>query len=339
MVEWLPDAELAGYELTTIPLPDEPTYDFEPAGSLVATVVRRNSSTGPRALLYVHGWNDYFFQTHLADSVARDGFDFYALELRRYGRSLRGGQLAGYVAALEDYFAEFDAAYELLRDQGYREIVLMGHSTGGLAAVLYAHERPGAFSAVVLNAPWIEMQGSPVLRPAAQPVFNAMSAVASTRTLVMSDGGFYARTISAALEGEWDYNPKFKGDPAFGIRIGWLKAIMAGQTRVEHGLSVDCPVLVLTAERSDFSRKWHEGLRTADVVLDVERIASRVHRLGHHVTLVRIPDAVHDIVLSAAPARAMFFDEVSRFLGAYSRVPEPREEREEEPEAIEKVTE
>lgn len=336
MVEWLPDAELPGYELTTIPLPEEPTYDFEPAGSLVATVVRRNPPTSSRALIYVHGWNDYFFQTHLADSVASDGFDFYALELRRYGRSLRDGQLAGYIADLDDYFAEFDAAYELLRSEGYREIVLMGHSTGGLAAVLYTHERPRAFSALVLNAPWIEMQGSPVIRPAAQPVFTAMSAVAPTRMLVMSDGGFYARTISAAQEGAWTYNLKFKGDPAFGVRIGWLKAIMAGQTRVEHGLSIDCPVLVLTAERSDFSRKWHEGLRKADVVLDVERIASRVPRLGHHVTLVRIPDAMHDIVLSAEPARAMFFDEVSRFLGAYSRIPELKEE---EPVVSEKAAE
>ena len=40
-------------------------------------------------MLYLHGWNDYFFQTHVADYLTDLGYDFYAVELRRYGRSLR----------------------------------------------------------------------------------------------------------------------------------------------------------------------------------------------------------------------------------------------------------
>jgi len=330
MIDWLPDTELPGYEQFTIPLPEAPTYAFEQPGSLVATVVRRNLPSGDRAVLYVHGWNDYFFQTHLADALAADGFDFYALDLRRYGRSLREGHLAGYIAAMEDYFVELDAVMALLKESGYREIALMGHSTGGLTAALYAHERPSTFSALVLNSPWIELQGSPVVRPAAQPVFRAMSAVAPTTMLVSYETSHYARSICVELEGEWAYNLALKGNAAFGIRIGWLRAIMAGHARVGQGLAIDCPVLVLTSARSDFSRKWHDGLMKADVVLDVDRIAARSHQLGRHVTLVRIEDAVHDIVLSEAPVRELFFDEVERFLSAYSRVPEVGAEETEE---------
>ena len=61
---------------------------------MVATLVRRaGGERSAHAVLYLHGWNDYFFQTHLADVLRRAGFDFYALDLRRYGRSLRLGQL------------------------------------------------------------------------------------------------------------------------------------------------------------------------------------------------------------------------------------------------------
>ena len=56
-------------------------------------------------MLYVHGWNDYFFQTHLADHMADLGFDFYAVDLRRYGRSLRRGHLRGFITDLDDYAA------------------------------------------------------------------------------------------------------------------------------------------------------------------------------------------------------------------------------------------
>ena len=75
----MPDTELPGYEQLVIPLPEEPTYALEPEGSLVATLVRRNAPTGRRAVLYLHGWNDYFFQAHLADEMAGQGYDLAAL--------------------------------------------------------------------------------------------------------------------------------------------------------------------------------------------------------------------------------------------------------------------
>lgn len=62
-------------------------------GPVVATLVRRRAERpSGRAVLYVHGFVDYFFQTHLADFFAERGWDFYALDLRKYGRSLLPGQ-------------------------------------------------------------------------------------------------------------------------------------------------------------------------------------------------------------------------------------------------------
>ena len=69
MGEWSPDTELDGYEQLIFPLPGEPTYALEPENSLVATLVRRDGPRSRSALLYVLGWNDYFFQTHLADEI------------------------------------------------------------------------------------------------------------------------------------------------------------------------------------------------------------------------------------------------------------------------------
>ena len=40
-----------------------------------------------RAVLYLHGRNDYFFQTHLADAFLSAGYEFYALDLRTCGRA------------------------------------------------------------------------------------------------------------------------------------------------------------------------------------------------------------------------------------------------------------
>ena len=96
-----------------------------------------------------------------------------------------------------------------------------------------------------------------------------------------------------------------------------MRAILLGHQRVAAGLDIGVPVLVLASAAADFSRRWHEGLRTVDVVLDVDQIANRAVRLGPHVTVVRIAEGMHDLVLSAAHVRKVAMDEIGRFVDGY----------------------
>ena len=138
MTTWHADF-LDGYETTDLALPGVEPAPGEPENvELVATLIRRVPANQFRAaVLYVHGWNDYFFQTHLADHMADLGYDFYAVDLRRYGRSLRRGHLRGFITNLDDYALELDGAAEMILAE-HDELLLMGHSTGGLIAALWA---------------------------------------------------------------------------------------------------------------------------------------------------------------------------------------------------------
>ena len=60
-------------------------------------------------MLHVHGFADYFFQTAYAEWWTERGYDFYALDLRKYGRSILPHQTPNYIADLHDYFPELDA--------------------------------------------------------------------------------------------------------------------------------------------------------------------------------------------------------------------------------------
>ena len=82
-------------------------------------------------------------------------------------------------------------------------------------------------------------------------------------------------------------------------------------------MRIGVPILVLASTTTDFSRRWHEGLRIVDTVLDVEQIAARAVRLGPHVTVVRIPYGLHDLSLSAPHLRTLALDEFGRFVVAY----------------------
>ncbi len=316
---WHPDL-LPGYESTDLTIPDGAPAPGEPATELVATLVRRGSAerSGRRpAVLYVHGWNDYFFQTHLADAFDALGYAFHALDLRRYGRSIRVGHLRGFTTDLTDYFTELDLAAEALAEH-HDGLVVMGHSTGGLVASLWTAARPGRVDALVLNSPWLDLQGSALVRALGSPLIDALGSRNPTSVLRLPpDLGFYARVLHRDQDGEWEYDTDLKASPGPPVRAGWLRAVLVGHQQVAAGLTIEVPVLVLASSTSDFGRRWHEGLRSADTVLDVEQIALRAVRLGRHVTLVRIVDGLHDLVLSAPPVRARALAAISRWLGAY----------------------
>ncbi|HEX7250052.1 MAG TPA: alpha/beta fold hydrolase, partial [Burkholderiales bacterium] len=158
MSEWRPDALLPGFETLELRSPDD--YD----GPVTATLVRLPGGEAPRgAALYVHGYTDYFFQRHMAERFAAEGYAFYALDLRKHGRSLRPGQHQNFCKSVAEYYEDIDRALDAIG----APVLLAGHSTGGLVASLYAHEggRRGEVSALWLNSPFFDWRVPDWKRP------------------------------------------------------------------------------------------------------------------------------------------------------------------------------
>ncbi|WP_407319994.1 alpha/beta hydrolase [Isoptericola halotolerans] len=329
---WVPDV-LDGFEQRSLAL--DP--DFE--GEVVTTLVRRRRGAplpddAGVDVLYVHGWTDYFFQTHLADFWEGLGVRFHALDLRKYGRSLRPHHTPGFVTSLRTYDEDIEAA---LAEMGHgprrstdRRLVLMGHSTGGLVLCLWAHHRPGRTDALVLNSPWLEFQTRKVGRLVLEPSIRAQAAIAPRSQLVNLDLGFYARSISARHDGAWQIDSAWRPDAGWRATPAWLAAIFSGHDRVARGLSIDVPILVLLSARSTPPVRWSEDMMRTDTVLDVVGIAARVPQLGRVTTLARVEGALHDVTLSAPEVRDVVWFETERWFRAYVRprpAPEPAPER------------
>lgn len=317
---WRPDRLLEGFECRTLPLAVHPVTG-EPDDPIVGTLVRRSDAARrafPRAVLHLHGWNDYFFHPHVAAFFEDRGFAFYALDLRRYGRSFREGQLHGYIAELGEYAAEIDAALALVRSE-HAATTLMGHSTGGLTAVLYAADHPGQFQAVILNSPWLDMWGPPAMTAVLKPLLSQWSKRNPVSILPVreTDARVYARAMHASYGGAWDYDFRLKTPDPEPVRVGWLRAVLHGHARVARGLDIDCPVLVTTSTRTSFLRRYSPKAREVDIVLDVDRISAVAWRLGNLVTLARIEGGTHDLALSGPEARQRWFEAMSIWLRAY----------------------
>ena len=60
-----------------------------------------------------------------------------------------------------------------------------------------------------------------------------------------------------------------------------------------------------------------------DTAIDVDGVAQRSVQLGDLVTVARLDGALHDVVLSARPVRALAYGRIAQWVGAYLPRPAP----------------
>lgn len=320
MTNWIPDELGEGYEQHTIPLGADPDGE----GQVEATLVRRTPGESyDAAVLYVHGFSDYFFQRELAEFFAERGFAFYALDLRKCGRSRREGQTGHYVSDLALYDAELEESLAIIRDEtGGKPVVLAAHSTGGLILPLWLdrlNTRPGGTTGAgivgaVFNSPWLDLQGAPWMRSVGTRAIAAMARVKPKSIMKLPPTDAYGSSLHVSANGEWDFNTAFKPLQGFPVSFGWLTAIRRGHAALHKGLDIGVPSLVLRSTRSRFARTYTADVDNADAVLDVKQIARWSGCLGDQVTVVPIEGARHDVFVSKEEPRKAAYAAVDAWL-------------------------
>lgn len=285
MKRWQPDRLLPGFEALELEQPDD--YD----GPVVATLVRLPAPNAPRgAVLYVHGYADYFFQRHMAERFALEGYAFYAVDLRKHGRSMREHQHPNFCKSVSEYYADIDAAIETIG----APVLLAGHSTGGLVCSMYAHEgtRRSHVEALWLNSPFLDWN-----LPEWRKVQAHVVAAIGRYYPFLNDPKAFKPDYTRALLTEWEFDTRLKPEYGFPLYYGWLGAISDAFEKVHRGLHIQCPVLSMHSDE-------------ADVVLNWRHIAKWSRMLGPNVTVMAFPGAWHDLICSPGRIREEVFSQL-----------------------------
>lgn len=325
-VAWQPDILGEGYVQQVIDLGADPDGE----GDIAAVLVRRDrraTEASHGAVLYVHGFSDYFFQTELADFFADRGLAFFALDLRKSGRSRRPGQTAHYVSDLARCDAELEAALDIVAgEHPGQPVVVVAHSTGGLITPLWLDRRRQAgriapIAGLVLNSPWFDLQGRAVHRGPLTQALRVLGRAQPLRQLRLPTG-VYGSTIHTSGTGEWSFDLELKPLEGFPVTVGWVNAVRRGHARLHRGLDIGVPSLVLRSDRTHFSTRYSDISDRADVVLDVRQIARWAGCLGGETTVVPIAGARHDVFLSRAEPRQQAYARLDRWLGEHALMAE-----------------
>lgn len=265
------------------------------------------------AALWLPGFIDSFFHVEQAAAWRAEGVALYGLDFRRSGRALRVVNRRDDIRDLLIREEEISAALAHLRIQGAEKIVLIGHSTGGLQAALYAHRHPGEVSAVILNSPWLDHNGPDFEKKQLTALVKRIGVVAPLLP-VSNLGADYARSLHVDYGGEFSANPAHKPTDAVPVFAGFFRAARIGHEMVAEGLNIKEPVLLAHSSQSgNFKHPTEWELANTDVVLNVEDMKRLGPTLGENVTLLEIPGGRHDLALSQAPARNRYTRDTIRW--------------------------
>ncbi|WP_291368974.1 alpha/beta hydrolase [Acinetobacter sp. UBA5934] len=300
-----------GYEQATLEFPP----DTE--GTVVATLIRKKTDQPTsKAVLYIHGFIDYFFQTEMAERFNQQGFDFYALDLRKYGRSHLPHQKYYNVREIAEYDAEITQALDIIGAEGHDAVLLCGHSTGGLTTTLYAAHHPDhpLIKALWVNSPFYDFNMNPIKKKLGLPNLSRVGKICPDLKFPSELNKWYATSLHSSLKGEWDFNLEWKQKTYPMVHLSFVRAIYEAQKEIHQGVSLSIPALVMHSHQTKNPKKWHKYAQTSDVILDVKHIDKYARKMKGDVTIKEIKNGLHDLVLSEKSVRENVYQQLFEWL-------------------------
>lgn len=309
---WHPDI-LPGYESRYV----NQGIAFD--GPCRSTIIRKLSKQAARrAIPYVHGFNDYFFQSEMGERFVDSGYNFYAVDLRRYGRSKLPWQYPYDIRNQKEYFNDIDSALAQIRRDGN---TLSGHSTGGLTVLLYAAERGRDIEVdrVVTNSPFLDWNYSAFMRKVAIPMVAGLSRILPESKVTQSHCDGYAESLLKEYHGQWTYDTDWKMIYSPPVTFQWIRSIDHAHSLLQKKRrDIAVPVLVMHSSRKISGCDWTPEFQTGDCVLDPAMIARIGNTLGSTREVATIDSGIHDLILSEPLPREAAYDTIFTFLRKYA---------------------
>ncbi|WAU75538.1 alpha/beta hydrolase [Acinetobacter sp. LF10] len=299
------------YQQLTLNFADD--YD----GKVVATLVRKKAvQATKKAVLYIHGFSDYFFQTEMAEQFNQHGYDFYALDLRKYGRSKLPHQKFYYILDLREYDAEISKALEIIGQENHNQVLLAGHSTGGLITTLYAAHYPDhrLIKALWTNSPFYDFYKSVVEKKMGIPLLGRVGKRLPNAKFPSGLNQWYTPSLHKDFYGEWDFNLNWKPKSLPFVHLCFVRAIHKAQKEIHRGISLNIPTLIMHSHQSKYPKKWGVDAQQSDVILDVKDMTHNAKKMKGDVQTLAIKNGLHDLVLSAPPVREKVYQDLFSWL-------------------------
>lgn len=296
-------------DFKTIPL-QTPQYQ--------ATLIYKLVPHSQKAVLYIHGFNDYFFNSEFAEKFTQQGYSFFAIDLHNHGRNLSSESKPYYFKNIHEFDEELSMAISIIKhDFDTSNITLYGYSQGGLVAALYANKYRNV-NQLILDSSFFDFNFNPWIEKLILPLVAYMGQFFPEFKISSTQANVFGQSLHKDFYGEWNFDITLKSIRTNApIYLGWIHAVYEAQKELQKGLDLNIPVLNLYSNRSNPENFQNNALFESDIVLDVNDIAQFGKTLNANPNLTTnmvIENAMHGVTLSTLHVRTYAYDSIFNWL-------------------------
>ncbi|WP_318785071.1 alpha/beta hydrolase [Methanimicrococcus hacksteinii] len=298
--------------------------EADSGGTETAVLVRRlaDCSSGEnldpsvqKAVLYVHGFNDYFFQKEAAYFFNEKGYNFYGLDLRKCGRSASSCQKFDGIGDMRIYHEEILEVLKIIYLEGNQDVVLFGHSLGGLILTLFAkdYSDENLFDGLILNSPFYSFN-TVRTKKTWLTLASHLARIMPDVEISTSFSEEYGKSLHKDSRGEWNYNLNWKPHRAPKIPLSWLRAAFSAHRELLNRFEVKKPVLVMCSGESLIDLTERKKIHLSDIVSDVRDISAVSDNIDGEIDFVQFDGGVYDLLLSDEKVRKEVYETIFGWL-------------------------
>lgn len=260
-----------------------------------------------KAFIWIHGFNDYYYHFHIGNKLLNDSFDIFAITLRDYGQTIelsKKDKLFN-IDNLDKYISDIDNNFYYIFEKlkkNYNEVILYGHSLGGLITSIYL--KKGKYkdkvSKLILNSPFYDFRKLTLFDNLVFNyiipfigLFRKMNLLNNLCLRVHNGFDPYKKFISDRYYFDNDLKVSYKK-----IYLDWILAVRQYHKIVKNEkCHNNIPVLVLYCDKN-ISAKDIQNNDLGDNVLNVNDITYYSQMYFNNLTLRKVNNSIHDIFCS-----------------------------------------
>tara|TARA_B110000483_G_scaffold80470_1_gene100104 strand:- start:3074 stop:4153 length:1080 start_codon:yes stop_codon:yes gene_type:complete len=251
-----------------------------------------------RAVLWIHGFNDYYFHFHVGELLLSEGYNVYSITLPKYPQNGTDRRYLFYTSDIGGYFPYIDDYIDFINKRDIHDIVLYGHSTGGLITTAYLSEGKNAskISKLILNAPFFDFNDSDLKEFILESIISTIGKFAPKFLVKEGKNKLHNPDYYKDILSRYYFEQNKKLTYPSHVFAGWIRAVSIYHKKIQKKqIKLRIPVLVLT---SSTSMRRCSGEQKGDCVLDVIEMKRISKNIGDDVRVKDYHGAIHDVLLS-----------------------------------------
>ncbi|MFA7082899.1 MAG: alpha/beta fold hydrolase [Arcobacteraceae bacterium] len=278
-----------------------------------SSLIYKTVPSSKKAVLYIHGFNDYFFNEELAQKFLEKGYSFFAIELHNYGKKLNVNSNPYFFKDIHEFDEELTLAISHIKnDFGITDITLYGYSQGALVATLYANGHKN-INRLIVDSAFFDFEVPLFIKKFILPFVAFVGNHFPSIKINLTSPNTFGQSLHKDFYGEWDFDISLKQIQTNApIYLGWIHAIYQAQQTLHKKLNLNIPVLSLYSNISSKNLYF-----TSDIVLDVKTIEYYSNFLNDNPNLTThkvIQNSIHGVTLSQEPARTKAYIAIFEWL-------------------------